>query len=679
MNKLDSLVIWFAAASLRGALLILAVLALQALLRRTITPQWRYALWLPVVLVLISPSLPESRWSADYLGRFAFASWTGATSPSPATEQNVVIPPDLRGAPLDSALPESSDPAVATPPPSAARHWRAFAALIWISGVLGVLITSFAGYTQTWRRIVLGGVPPAPEVEGMLDRAIEACRLRKAPRIIVSQTVGSPAVAGFLRPTLLLPSGFPDGFTPSEAELVLRHELLHLKRLDLPVNWVLCLIQALHWFNPLVWLAVRRIRTDREAACDAQVLALDEGDRRAEYGHALLKLQSTPAVPGGALGFVGIFESGSALHGRLRDIAHYRPATPMASLFAAIVLVVLTLGSATRAQEEQAAAGPRDVPAKTVGNAKPVLAKETPDRDLRQKLRTLIIPRLEFHQATLSEALDFLKKKSMDLDTAETNPAQRGVNIVVRRSSTSAEPNLPQKERSTDAVEKAPRITLSLRNIPLEEALRYVAELAHLRISIEQDAVALIEKGDPVTKLVTKLWTLDDVTIQAWGGDLEGNERYDLRASLIAKGISWPAGASAVWLPSARRFIVRNTEANLQTIDRILASLAGGNAPSEQQARAEAVVIPALSFREASLREAVDFIKAKTAANPDRAGINIVLDVPASVEPPKITLTLKNVSAWDALRQVARVAGLELTADANAIRLHSAKGAASKE
>ena len=55
--------------------------------------------------------------------------------------------------------------------------------------------------------------------------------------------------------------------------MVLLHELAHLKRHDLAVNWLLGLLQSVHWFNPALWLVFRRVRADREVACDELVLA----------------------------------------------------------------------------------------------------------------------------------------------------------------------------------------------------------------------------------------------------------------------------------------------------------------------------------------------------------------------------------------------------------------------
>lgn len=152
---------------------------------------------------------------------------------------------------------------------------------------------------------------------------------------------------------LLLPVNFESIFSQTEAELVLKHELMHLKRLDLPINALVCVLQALHWFNPLLWFAAARARQDRESACDAQVLAFDEGDCRSDYGHALLKVQATYCSRGFGLGFVGIFGSRAAVRERIVAIAKYRRAHPLTGLLAACLIGALGLVGATRAQTEK--------------------------------------------------------------------------------------------------------------------------------------------------------------------------------------------------------------------------------------------------------------------------------------------------------------------------------------
>ena len=112
------------------------------------------------------------------------------------------------------------------------------------------------------------------------------------------------------------------------------------------------MLQALHWFNPLLWLAFARMRADRETACDAQVLGTNMEDRRADYGHALLKLQSSGPHSGLSLAFVGIFER-AGMRSRIRAIATHRRPHPAWGMAAAFMIAALTLAGATRAQESR--------------------------------------------------------------------------------------------------------------------------------------------------------------------------------------------------------------------------------------------------------------------------------------------------------------------------------------
>ena|GEM_PF-2358330 len=170
---------------------------------------------------------------------------------------------------------------------------------------------------------------------------------------MIASTITSPAVTGLLRHTLLLPVQIDHDFTPTETRLVLKHELMHLKRGDLPLNALMCVLIALHWFNPLLWIAFFKIRTDREAACDAQVLQDAPNDRRIEYGHALLKVETAFCPRGLSLGFVGIFQRGSALRERIRFIITGRPSSPAAKLVTLICIVTITFFGITRSAEPE--------------------------------------------------------------------------------------------------------------------------------------------------------------------------------------------------------------------------------------------------------------------------------------------------------------------------------------
>ena len=106
-----------------------------------------------------------------------------------------------------------------------------------------------------------------------------------APEMLVCEAISTPAVTGLLRPRLLLPH---EHYDVQELRYILRHELCHLKRRDMLLKLVLLAANAMHWFNPVVYLMLRQADEDIELACDSA--ATDDLDRaeRAAYSRTLL-------------------------------------------------------------------------------------------------------------------------------------------------------------------------------------------------------------------------------------------------------------------------------------------------------------------------------------------------------------------------------------------------------
>src|SRR5205807_1577262 len=94
-----------------------------------------------------------------------------------------------------------------------------------------------------------------------------------SPRVIETDLVSTPAAAGIFRPVLLLPPALADLLGADDLYAVIRHELAHAQRRDVLCGLLVALATRLHWFNPLIWLAAARYRTERELACDERVLA----------------------------------------------------------------------------------------------------------------------------------------------------------------------------------------------------------------------------------------------------------------------------------------------------------------------------------------------------------------------------------------------------------------------
>src|SRR6266853_1976221 len=260
---------------------------------------------------------------------------------------------------------------------------------------------------------------------------------------------------------------------------------------------------------------------------------------------------------------------------------------------------------------------------------------------IRNKLDSIIIPRIEFRDASIREAIDFLRQQAAANDPA--TEGRRGVDIVLRlhptgRSSEPAPvtatttveaPALPAGENApppaagvataapvvTPATPSLPpanpaeaRITLTLNQIPLGEALRYIASQAGLKVKVEPYAVLILPLSEQSNELTTKEYRVPPGFIgssvnvgvsalnrgptkaggaaapggtgkdtqETTGGQLLVN-REGAREFLESQGVPFPPGASAHFLPQSSRLIVRNTADNLELVDAIVeqASVAG--------------------------------------------------------------------------------------------------------
>ena len=127
------------------------------------------------------------------------------------------------------------------------------------------------------------------------------------------------------------------------------------------------------------------------------------------------------------------------------------------------------------------------------------------------KLNRIIIPRIDLRDTTVREAVEFLKQRSRELDTSTEDPQEkRGVNIFLKLRPAPS-PDMTAAPPVEGAAALAPvggsadtRITLSLTNVPLIEALRYLTELAGLKYKIEPYAVSIVPITEITTDLVTK-------------------------------------------------------------------------------------------------------------------------------------------------------------------------------
>jgi general secretion pathway protein D len=197
---------------------------------------------------------------------------------------------------------------------------------------------------------------------------------------------------------------------------------------------------------------------------------------------------------------------------------------------------------------------------------------------LTQKMDSIVFPTVQFENATIEEAVEYLRIKSKDLDEAETDPTKKGVNIIIRTGDAPA----------------AAAISLDLKNVPMAEALRYICDLAQMKYKVEAYAVVVVPISESSTEMFTRTYRVPpDFLSQAGGGAAPAAAapaadpfaapapgaasglptRATAKDVLIGAGITFPDGASASFTAATSTLVVRNTSPNLDLIETYVEEL----------------------------------------------------------------------------------------------------------
>jgi general secretion pathway protein D len=200
--------------------------------------------------------------------------------------------------------------------------------------------------------------------------------------------------------------------------------------------------------------------------------------------------------------------------------------------------------------------------------------------DIIERLRTTVIPKLDFSGASLDEVVEYLRIRSRDLD-----PKGRGVDFVL---------NLPADSRSR-------LINLSLEQVPLEDVLRYVTQMAGAAYRVEERAVTIVSLTEKSTQMVSRTYRVPANFIQtapvdaaatsgtqdpfaqapaAGLGSSLGLRRIGAKEFLEARGVVFPDGASAAYNAATSTLTLRNTVDNIAIVDSLV-DQALGSAPKQ--------------------------------------------------------------------------------------------------
>jgi beta-lactamase regulating signal transducer with metallopeptidase domain len=190
----------------------------------------------------------------------------------------------------------------------------------------------------------------------LIDLVLRECdslAIGRRPALREVQSLAAPAVFGLFRQTICLPAGLTESLSEQQLRWVIRHELAHIRRHDIPVVIVASIATAFHWFNPIVWSIGSRLHDSMEAAADRLALQSLSQKEVSAYGDLLLRFaqDSVAAKKSPTLGLIS-FASGKHLKQRVECLLRNRePSGLSTKCFSAVLLGAIVLVGLTDAKE----------------------------------------------------------------------------------------------------------------------------------------------------------------------------------------------------------------------------------------------------------------------------------------------------------------------------------------
>ncbi len=260
----------------QGAAVAALLASLNALLRRA-APQVRYLLAYATLLFMLllpvvtfraiqgkaEPNAPAIGPGGEWSARSGFAAGPTTGSPKPRTTALAVR---RRIEPLLPGL-----------------------VAFWGVGVVALSLRALGGWALVQRMRRAGRATVPPTVEATLARLAGALRVSGPVRLYESVLVQVPTVIGWLRPVILFPASAFTGLSATQLELILAHELAHIRRGDYLVNLLQTAAETLLFYHPAVWWVSQRMRVEREHCCDD--LAVAASGNATHYARALAELE----------------------------------------------------------------------------------------------------------------------------------------------------------------------------------------------------------------------------------------------------------------------------------------------------------------------------------------------------------------------------------------------------
>lgn len=285
---LDRIFLSVLSTSLVTSFIIILLIILAPLINKRYAAKWKYWVWILLALRLIMPfslsyvqNLPANL-SQDSPVR---AKQYDGEAVNPLQPEGTLHPSQRIILEIPSGM---TEPMLQSDQPDARITPLTILEYIWLAGSIIFLSVHLCSYLAYKRHVSLKGVQIKDQTTlELLHRLSGELQLKKPIPVLEYFGAESPMVLGFIHPVLVMPAG---EYSSEEVYFIFKHELIHYKRHDVWLKLLFVLANAVHWFNPVIWLMQREAVVDMELSCDERVMVDADYTARKTYTEILFSI-----------------------------------------------------------------------------------------------------------------------------------------------------------------------------------------------------------------------------------------------------------------------------------------------------------------------------------------------------------------------------------------------------
>jgi len=336
---------WLIVSTITGSILVLLITIIKFIFKNKLGSMWHYYIWIILLIRLLVPYiyLPESPISIMNLNVFSNGKQIISSNDIPNINTTST---------LSSNSNNNSNNSTKTNYKKSSKvidlTTKEIIFYIWLIGAILVFAYIILQNFILNNKLNRYNLCSSENIIIILNECCEIIGTRRNIPILVTSKNTPPFICGLLSPKIVISIDTINDLNSNEIKFVLMHELTHIKRKDLVINWIVIVLQSIHWFNPFIWYAFIRMKYDCEVSCDGNVLKKLNYEDHSKYGQTIINLIKSLSKPFYTLTpTTGVIQNKESLKKRLLMITNFNKIGWKRKFATLIFIIVISIPSLT--------------------------------------------------------------------------------------------------------------------------------------------------------------------------------------------------------------------------------------------------------------------------------------------------------------------------------------------